>query len=98
MPLELFGWLDFANRSLCTSSSHLHAEPCRLMTRYVLTPDPGFPWTKSIRQGADFVLAGSIRDLLVVSCAIPRELGRVSSQALLDLESAFRAKGVVRIL
>jgi hypothetical protein len=98
MPLEFFRWLDFADRSLCTSSSHLHAEPCRLMTRYVLTPDRGGTWTKSIRRGADFVLAGSIRDLLVAPCAIPREPGRVSSQALLDLESAFRAKGVVQIL
>ena len=64
---------------------------------YLVALARGVTWTKSIRQGADFVLAGSIRELLVASCAIPREPGRVSSQALLDLESAFGAKGVVRI-
>jgi hypothetical protein len=97
-PLEFFRWLDFADRSLCTSLSHLHAKPCRLMMKYVVSPARGVTWTKSIRQGVDFVLAGSSRDLLVAPCAIPREPGRVSSQALLDLESAFRAKAVVRIL
>ena len=46
---------------------------------YVVAPARGVTWTKSIRQGVDFVLAGSIRDLLVASCAIPREPGTIRS-------------------
>ena len=64
----------------------------------VPAPERAVTRTQSIGRAGDFVLAGAVRELPAAPYAISREPERVSSQAPLDLESAFWAKGVVQNL